>query len=191
MTIAELLSSPTGTASTATAGVRIGTAVVTDAAAGSGVDASRARVVFEGASLSARPALAFAYQLMPGDVVLIIVQADDAYIIGVLSGRGTTSLAVHGDLALSAPHGRISLSAGNGIDLDAPQIAVRAQAIEMTAVTLVQRVQTAFKTFTDLLHITAGRRQTRIHGVSMESTQRTYHRSEKETVLNGESINIA
>lgn len=185
MTIAEMLNPSASSATNATPPVRIGAAVVTDCEAG------RARVVFEGASLSARPALAFAYQLMPGDLVLIIVQAEDAYIIGVLSGRGTTTLTVHADLALSAPHGRISLRAGNGIDLDAPQVAVRAQSIEMTATTLVQRVQTAFKTFTDLLHITAGRRQTRIDGVSMESTVRTYHRSEKETVLNGESINIA
>jgi hypothetical protein len=185
MTIAEMLSPSVDHATGAIAPVRIGAAVVTDCESG------RARVLFEGSPLSARLALAFAYQPLPGDVVLIIVQAEDAYIIGVLSGRGTTTLAVHADLALSAPHGRISLRAGHGIDLDAPQVAVRAQAIEMTAVTLVQRVQTAFKTFTDLLHITAGRRHTRIDGVSMESTERTYHRSDKETVLNGESINIA
>ena len=140
---------------------------------------------------SARPALAFAYQPEPGDLMLIIVQGEDAYMIGVLSGRGTTTLAVHADLTLAAPHGRISLRAGDGIDIDAPQVAVHAQTIEMTATTLVQRVQSAFKTFTDLLHITAGRRQTKIEGVSMESTERTYHRSQKETVLNGESINIA
>ena len=185
MSIAEMLSPPVSRVASSSAAVRIGPAVVTDFAH------DRATVVFEGASLSARPALAFAYQPEPGDLMLIIVQGEDAYMIGVLSGRGTTTLAVHADLTLAAPHGRISLRAGDGIDIDAPQVAVHAQTIEMTATTLVQRVQSAFKTFTDLLHITAGRRQTKIEGVSMESTERTYHRSQKETVLNGESINIA
>jgi hypothetical protein len=172
-------------ASAAAPGVRIGTAVVTECSG------ERATVAFEGGLVACRLALAFAYQPVPGDVVLIIVQAEAVFVIGVLSGRGATALQAPGDLTISAPHGRITLSAGAGIELEAPQLALRAQSLEMLATTLVQRVQTAFKTFSDLLHIRAGRRQTEIDGISMESTERTYHRSEKETVLNGESINIA
>lgn len=184
MTLAALLSPPADADAANAVAVRLGAAVVTDC------PGDRVRVVFEGASRLARLALAFAYRPLPGDLVLVITQAEEAFIIGVLSGRGTTALAVHGDLALSAPHGRITLHAGEGIDLDAPQIGMRAQSVEMTAVTLVQRVQTAFKTFTDLLHITAGRRVTQVDGVSMESSERTYNRSEKETVINGESVSI-
>ncbi len=163
---------------------RIGTGVVIEAAG------DRAQVLFEGATVSARMALAFTYQPLAGDVVLVINQDQLCFIIGILSGRGAMTLQAPGDLTISAPNGRISLSARDAIEVDAGRFAVRVQAIEMLAISLVERVQTAFKTFTDLLHITAGARQTRIDGVSMESTERTYHRSEKETVLNGETINI-
>jgi hypothetical protein len=171
--------------SAAAPAARIGTAVVTECTG------ERATVAFEGGLVASRLALAYAYQPVPGDVVLIIIQAEAAFVIGVLSGRGATALQAPGDLTITAPHGRITLSAGAGIELEAPQVALRAQSLEMLATTLVQSVQSAFKTFSDLLHIRAGRRQTEIDGISMESTERTYHRSKKETVINGESINIA
>ena len=66
-------------------GVRLGSAVIIDAVG------ERVTVAFEGASVTARLALAFAYTPLPGDLVLVIVQ-EEAYVIGILSGRGTTSL---------------------------------------------------------------------------------------------------
>jgi Protein of unknown function (DUF3540) len=165
-------------------GVRLGPAVVTS------LDGERVTVVFAGATHHSRLALGYAYQPLAGDLVLIILQEDDAYIIGVLSGRGTTTLTAHGDLTIAAPNGRIQLQAGNGIALAAPKVEVQAQAIEMTAVSLGQRVQSAFLAVTDLLHITAGQRQTRIAGTSMETTERSYHRSDKEVVIQGESVSI-
>jgi hypothetical protein len=180
--LAPLMAQPAGRTQPA---VRIGTAVVLEASG------ERISVAFEGGMLAVRLALAYAYQPVQGDVVLIIVQDEAAFVIGVLSGRGTTSMLLPGDLAISAPNGRITLSAGGGIDIESPRVSMRAQRLEVLTNTLIETVQTAFKTFTDLLHISASRRQTRIDGVSMESTERTYHRSDKETVLNGESINIA
>jgi hypothetical protein len=164
--------------------VRLGTAVVIESTQ------DRTQVVFEGGMLNGRLALAFAYQPVAGDVVLVIIQDQACFVIGVLSGRGAITLNAPGDITISAPNGRISLNAGESIEVDAGRFKVHAQSIEVLAVALVERVQSAFKTFTDLLHITAGRRQTTIDGVSMESTGRTYQRSAKETVINGESINI-
>ena len=166
------------------AGVRLGPAVITDASG------DRATVAFEGTSVTARLALAFSYAPLAGDLVLVIIQETDAYIIGVLSGRGAITVTAHGDLTLAAPHGRVLIEGGQGIEVNAPQVAVQAQAITMTAVSLVQRMQTVFQSITDLLHITAGKRQTRIEGVSMESTERSYQRADKEIVLTGESVNI-
>ena len=171
-------------ASAVASGVRLGPAVVTS------FEGERVTVVFTGTIHHARLALGYAYEPMAGDLVLVIIQDSDAYIIGVLSGRGTTTLTAHGDLTIAAPNGRIQLQAGNGIALTAPKVEVQAQAIEMTSVSLVQRVQSAFLAVTDLLHITAGQRQTRIAGTSMETTERSYHRSDKEVVIQGESVSI-
>ncbi len=164
-------------------GVRLGSAVIIDAVG------ERVTVAFEGASVTARLALAFAYTPLPGDLVLVIVQ-EEAYVIGVLSGRGTTSLTAHGDLVLSAPHGRVLIEAGQKIEITTPQVEVQAQSITMTAVSLVQRMRSVFQSVTDLLHITAGQRHTQVVGVSMETTGRTYQRAEKEVVINGESVSI-
>jgi Protein of unknown function (DUF3540) len=166
------------------AGVRLGSAVVTIVAD------ERVTVLFQGCPVTARLALAFAYTPLAGDLVLLIVQGNDAFIIGVLSGRGTTTLSVHGDLTIAAPTGRIRIAAGKGVELEAPEVGVRAQRFEVMAAALVQRVQSALLAVTDLLHITAGQRQTTIHGPSMETTQCSYQRAEKEVVIQAETVSI-
>ena len=87
----------------------------------------------------AQTALTFPYQLAEGDVVLAIGRSGAWYVIGLLSGSGTTTLTVPGDLVLRAPCGRIELTAADGIALKSRRVAVTADKLELLARTVIER----------------------------------------------------
>jgi len=151
-------------------------------------------VAFAGQSHAAQPAFALAYRPVVGDVLLVMARSRagrGVYAVGVLDGRGTTEIAVSGDLALTSHYGRISISAGEGVAIATPQVTVRTQVMEVVATSLVQRVQSALLAVADLLHLTAGRRLEKITGSSMEQAQTRHLLSEKETIINASTVHIA
>jgi Protein of unknown function (DUF3540) len=180
----DLLTLPMMNSSTSTSVVApsVAPAVVVEA------DALRTVLIHDGRRLSAQVAVP-GYRPMVNDLVLSIVQGDDAFIIGVLSAKGPTVLSCSGDLRIEAG-GSISLRAAKGLDLDANKIAVRAASVEVEAVTFAQRVRTAMHTIADLLHISAGRQQVKIAELSMHTSARSYQRSEAETVIHGSSVHV-
>lgn len=133
-------------------------------------------------------ALASPYQPVAGDVVLVVAQEERAYVIGVLQGRGPSVLAFPGDVTISAPKGAVHLDAAKGVTLSAPAVEIRAEAIEMEATTLTQRIESAFQWVKDLLQIRAGRLRSVVEGSAHQMAERTFIRSEKETKVDGEKI---
>jgi len=108
----------------------------------------------------ARFALAVPYSPQPGDMVLVICQEfPDAYVIGVLEGRGTTTLRVPGDLRLESLGGDVQIVAAKNvkvrgaqaIDLTAPRAALRFNRLNILVATLVQRVANSFAWATGLM----------------------------------------
>jgi hypothetical protein len=151
-------------------------------------------VAFAGEVQTAQPAFALAYQPIIGDVLLVIAHRRTTravYAMGVLVGHGTTSLTTAGDLAISAPGGRISLDAGSGVEITAPRVRVRSQIIELFATALIQRVQSALVSVAELFHITAGRKMEEVAGSAMEKAATRHLISDKETVINGSSIHLS
>ncbi|HXX92276.1 MAG TPA: DUF3540 domain-containing protein [Planctomycetota bacterium] len=133
-------------------------------------------------------ALAFPYQPVPGDVVLVAAQMGRSYVIGVLQGRGPSVLAFPGDVTLSAPGGSVHLDAGTAVTMSAPSVEVRADALELEAQTLTERVVSAYRWVKDLLQVRAGRSRAVVEGTHLQSAERTFIRSEKETKVDGEKI---
>lgn len=114
----------------------------------------------EDETLWARLALAVPYNPAEEDEVLVILSdLADAYVIGVLRGAGTTTLRVPGDLALEAPNGSVRITAGAGIQLAAARsvkVSARRGSLHFTrlnviATTLVERVGNLFTWATGLV----------------------------------------
>ncbi|HUR38230.1 MAG TPA: DUF3540 domain-containing protein [Planctomycetota bacterium] len=165
-------------------GLRLGPAVVSRAA-GRRVLLRRAD---SAADEWAELALAFPYQPAAGDVVLAVSQEERRYVIGVLQGRGPSVLSFPGDVVLSAPQGTMRLDAGKGVTVSAPSVELRADAIELEARTLTQRIESAYQWVKDLLQVRAGRTSTVVEASSHHLAERTFIRSEKETKVDGEKI---
>ncbi|MBV8880534.1 MAG: DUF3540 domain-containing protein [Planctomycetaceae bacterium] len=136
----------------------------------------------------AEPALAFAYQPVAGDVVLVAAQEDRVYVIGVLQGRGPSVLSFPGDVTLSAPQGSIHFDAAKAVTTSAPAVEIRAEALDIEARTLVQRFESALQWVKDLFETKAGRTRMVSEGTHLQIAERTFIRSEKESKIDGEKI---
>ena len=108
----------------------------------------------------ARMAMAVPYSPAPGDEVLVACnEPAHGYVIGVLEGRGLTTLSVPHDLRLEAPHGDVQIVAGRTIqirselalELNAPRATFRFTRLHVVVTTLVQRMTNAFTWATGLV----------------------------------------
>lgn len=133
-------------------------------------------------------ALAFPYQPIAGDVVLVAAQEERVYVIGVLQGRGPSVLAFPGDVTLSAPQGSIHFDAAKAVTTTAPAVEVRADSMDIEAKSLVQRFGSAFQWVKDLFETKSGRTRIVTEGTHLQIAERTFIRSEKESKIDGEKI---
>lgn len=136
----------------------------------------------------AEAALAFPYQPVAGDVVLVAAQEPRVYVIGVLQGRGPSVLSFPGDVTLSAPSGSIHLDAGTAVTTTAPTVELRADSIEVEAKSMVQRFESALQWVKDLFEMKSGRSRMVTEGTHLQMAERTFIRSEKESKIDGEKI---
>ncbi len=160
-----------------------------DSAAVIAVSGSSLEVVFRKERCTACVAVAFAYTPTVGDLVLVIRQQRQAFVIGVLHATGTTKVDVNGDLELRA-NGRVRLHGAEGVEISGKQVRLRTPLLEVLSTAIVQRCRTMMQRVGDALRVRAGSRQATIDGTDMLKTERTHMRSEKETVINAETVNV-
>ncbi len=153
----------------------------------------------EGEPIWARLALAIPYSPQPEDEVLVIChELPEAYVIGVLRGRGTTTLRVPGDLVLDAPHGAVSILAAKGIRMEsedsiglvAPQGTFRFRRMNMFVSTLVQRLTNSFTWASGLIQFKGRRlRQVADEGWLVRAG-RAHLKSTDNFHINGKTIHL-
>ncbi|HEY3225741.1 MAG TPA: DUF3540 domain-containing protein [Planctomycetota bacterium] len=120
------------------------------------VDGARVRLSIGEGETWAALALAFPYRPAPGDTVLAIGQEDAWYVIGVLQGRGLTSFEAPGDLEIRAPNGSIGLVAAEGVRIEAPEVELRADRLELAARSVFERFIRAYRRVSEAFHLRAG-----------------------------------
>jgi hypothetical protein len=125
-----------------------------------------------------------------GDVLLVIGQDESFFVIGVIAGRGRTSISAHGDLELRAPHGRIDLLARDGIELRGGPVRVVAKAFEAVVDTLKQRCKDLFVTVTDTFRTRSKRVEHHADEVHRTTAGRIVQRAEQDVSIDGEKIHL-
>jgi hypothetical protein len=158
-------------------GPRVGPAEVTRCGPG------RVAIAFpDGASLEAVVALAHDYEPAVGDTVLAIRQDDEAWIIGVIHGRGPRRLHAVGDLELAAG-GKLRLRAEGGVEIDGPRLDVKVGVLSTLARRATERFETLRQHVVELLSVQAGQSETTVDGACVT-------RAESATILTKEKVNI-
>ena len=148
----------------------------------------RVRVALGRDEVWAEIALAFPYRPVAGDRVLVIGQADEHYVIGLLQASGPTHWSFPGDVELIVPHGALTLTSGKGVTVKGPVVTLRAERLETVARTVVQKCSNAYHRVRELLQVSAGRTRTQVEGTSIHKAERTWVLSAKETKIDGEKV---
>jgi hypothetical protein len=147
----------------------------------------------------ARLALAVPYQPEEGDEVLVIREDPrNAYVIGVLSGAGITTLRVPGDLRLEAPAGRVRISAAQGIhlraedsiDLSAPLGTLRFARLNVLVSTMVQRLERWLVWASGLIQTRSRRTRTIAEEGWLVRAGRAHVKTTENVHINGKTIHL-
>jgi hypothetical protein len=138
----------------------------------------------------AQSALAMPYVPAVGDVVLAIGQDDQWYVVGVLSGRGTTTLSVPGDLRIRAPRGTIELSAARGIRMKSPSVKIMADKLELLAKALFESVSEATRWVKETLQLRVGRLRTRVEREYDLKADSIKEKAERDVRIDGQKIHL-
>jgi hypothetical protein len=124
----------------------------------------RAKLEAAGAIVWATVAMGAPYEPVMDDVVLAIAQEECWYVIGVISGSGTTTLTAHAGLVIRAPRGGIELDAATAVTVKSPEVTIAAGRIEILARSIFEHFTEATRWIRDAFQIRAGRVRTRIDG---------------------------
>jgi hypothetical protein len=163
---------------------RLGTGTVLE------VEAARVRLALEDQQVWATPALAYPYRFVAGDSVLAMGQDSAWYVIGVLKGKGTASFVAPADLELRAPNGSIGLIAAEGVRIQAPEVEVEADRLELAARTIFERCVRAYRRVAEALHLRAGSVQSVVEETWDVRAGRITERAEGDVRIDGEKIHL-
>ena len=135
-------------------------------------------------------ALASPYRPAAGDLVLAIAQAGAWYVIGVIEGQGKTMLSVPGDLEISAPRGRIEISAARGVRLKSAEVSLVADRLEVAARSVFERFGEATRWVKAAFQLRAGRMRTCVEQDYDLMADRIVQRAEHDVRIDGSKIHL-
>jgi hypothetical protein len=153
----------------------------------------------DGEAANATLALAVPYSPSTGDRVLVLgPDPAELYVVGVLQGRGTTTLDVPGDLHLRAARGAITIAASKGVlveseaqvELRAPHIGIHAGKLDLVATRIVQRAKDVYQWVSGLLQTKGKRVRIVVESTYHLRARRTYVKGTNEMNIDGDTINI-
>lgn len=162
----------------------LGPAIVVDRGPG-WVDAKRE----DGAVVRATIALGYRYDAEIDDVLLVIGDGDRAWVIGVVAGRGRSSIEAPGDLELRAA-GTISIAGDKGVRLVGEEIEIAPSRLRVTASSLVETLGNAFRRVTGMLSTKAGETHTIVDGQATARAKNLVVLTDETASIDGQQIRL-
>jgi hypothetical protein len=142
-----------------------------------------------GETRAARLALAFLYQPVPGDVLLVIGK-EEYYGIGVLHGTGKASLSFHGDVDLRAVGGALRLSGDRGVSVEGPEVEIHAGRLKTIADAVVEKCNSLYQRVSSLLSVHAGKSHTIVDGLSFTQAESGAIVTREVMTINGKQVHL-
>lgn len=142
-----------------------------------------------GVEVSARLALAYAYEPAPGDEVLVIGNHEGHWIIGVVRGTGPAVLHFPADAELRAG-GTLRLAADRGVEIGAPELAVTTRKLRMIAAEVVHAFGELRQRVTSLLSVQAGQAHTVVEGSMHSQAKSATILTEEKVSINGKEVHL-
>lgn len=153
------------------------------------VEGGTVKLALPSGPADAELAVAYPYAPQRGDIVLVLASGDSTYIVGVLKAIGPTRLDLPGDVVVRAG-GRLRLAAGDAVEIESPDVRIRADRVETTARAVFERVKDAYRWAQDMVQTTAGRVRTLVSGSATLHAERIVETASKDVKIDGERINL-
>lgn len=153
-----------------------------------GIVGDRVLLSLPAGEAEAELALAYPYSPRKGDVVLVFGK-EELYVIGVLRAQGATRLSLPGDVVLEAG-GKLKLKAADAVEIESPQVRVRADRFETVARAVFERVMDAYRWASGVIQTSAGRTRTLVTGTATLQAERICETATKDVRIDGERINL-
>ena len=154
------------------------------------VDQQLLQIDFLGSKKWATMALPFRYQAMVGDHVLVIGQQDAFYVIGVIEGKGKTTLMAQGDLELHAARGKIDLVAAKGVNIRSRSFQVITQQLEFVAENVVERFNNLTSWIKTAFDLQAGSVHTKVESSYRLKAEKITQKAREDFKLDGKKIHL-
>jgi hypothetical protein len=154
------------------------------AASGAEID-----VRLDGATVRAQLALAFPYEPVAGDTLLVIARGDACYVIGVLHGTGRSDLSLPGDVGIHAA-GELHLSGAKGVKVTGPEVEVQTGKLRMLAENVTQRFASLYQRVTDMLSVHARQSTTLVDEAAYSQSKSAAIVTEGTVTINGNEIHL-
>jgi hypothetical protein len=145
-------------------------------------------VLPDGAEVTAELALALPYAACEGDVLLILGDGAECFVVGVLSGRGKTSLELQGNVSLRAVGGALDLSGDEGVCVHGPAVEVRSDKLHMVARSVVETFSSLFQRVTDVLNVHSRQEVSVVDEGSYRQAKTASLQTEGTVTINGKEI---
>lgn len=143
-----------------------------------------------GMVVAAVVALATRYEARVGDEVLVISQGGRSWIIGVISGSGSTVLSFDGDVELRSNDGTVRVSGARGVEIDGPRIDLRSSTLSIAAEALVERVASFTQRVRDLMSIHVGKKHEIVDGSSTSQAKSSTLLTQEDVKINGRTVHL-
>ena len=148
--------------------------------------------LLEGEPREVEARVAFAYPFAPevGDELLLLGRGEDFYAVGVLSARPRSSLQAPGDLEVRAVGGVLRLQGDAQVELEAPDVTVRALRLRTFADSLQEHAQTVFRWVKDTLSERTGETQRVVEGEDLLLAKKVVTLAEETVRVDGSEIHL-
>ncbi len=144
----------------------------------------------EGATVQVQLAFAFPYEPSVGDTLLVIGKDGQHYAIGVLRGIGKASLSFHGDVEVRATGGTLTLTADKGIEMNGPDVSVRAGSLRLYAEKAVEKFTWLHQRVASLMSVHAKEMHTIVEESATTNAKSATITTEETVTVNGKQIHL-
>ncbi len=142
----------------------------------------------DGREVAVELAVTFPFQPAAGDRLLVVGKGAAFYAIGVLAAAAQPTLSFRGDVDLRAVGGALHLRGDAGLELEAPQITLRAELLRLFADSLTERADTAFRWVKGLLTVQAGESRRTVQGLDHSQCEESVTLAQGTVKLDGHKV---
>lgn len=145
--------------------------------------------IASGIEVRAELALAFPYEPLAGDVLLVIGKGTSFYVIGVLKGHGKSVIAIPGDARIEVG-GALDITAQRGVNVVSPSFEVHTSKLRLVAESAVETFTSALRRVRDLLTVQAGKSHTLVDDTAVTQAKSAAIVTQESVTINGREVHL-